>query len=163
MSESSDQRREGGTRPATSEADIGGVVIAVLLVVVGAVTLIDTADYLDTDSVVFPRAAAIMLIVCSVLVAVGSFVKGDAASGFGTGHWWRRLLLVGGMIVTCLLMPLVSFLPAVAVSFVTALIAATHERVSVIRGVSYVLASVVIVLGFYVLFRYGLKVPLPSG
>ena len=161
MTKAGDQRNGSSAQITTTRADIGGVVIAVLLVLVGAVTLVDTADYLDTDSVVFPRAAAIMLIVCSVLVAVVSFVRGDVASGFGTGHWWRRLLLVGGMIVTCLLMPFVSFLPAVIVSFITALIAATHERLSAIRAVSYVLASVVIVLGFYVLFRYGLKVPLP--
>lgn len=142
--------------------DLGTVLISVLLVVAGAVTLIDTADYLDTDSVVFPRVAALMLIVCSVFVAVFSLVRGEASEGFGSGHWWRRLLLVLSMIAACLLMPWLSFLPAVAVSFVGALIAATHERISLATVAAYGLASIVIVLGFYLLFRYGLRVPLPS-
>jgi len=133
----------------------------VLLVIVGAVALIDTADYLDTDSVVFPRAAAIMMIVCSVLVAVVSLFSGQISDGFGSGQWWRRLLLVGSMILACLLMPWLSFLPAVAISFTGALLAATHERSSLVRGAAYTVASFVIVLGFYLLFRYALQVPLP--
>jgi len=161
MSDKNGQQTPGNAIPASGTSDLGAVVISALLVIIGAVTLIDTADYLDTDSVVFPRAAAMMLIICAVSVAVISFMRGPVSGGFGSGQWWRRLLLVGSMIIACLLMPLVSFLPAVAVSFVGALLAATHHRISFARICAYGLASIVIVIGFYLLFRYGLQVPLP--
>ena len=124
----------------------GTVIIALILIAVGVVTLFDTAGYTDIDSVVFPRAAAIMLIVTSTLVVFVALLRGDDAPGFGTGLWWRRLVLVGAMVLAVLLMPWVSFLPAVAVAFVGALLAAMHERWQPRLAA---------------LFRFALQVPLP--
>ena len=118
----------------------GTVIIALILIAVGVVTLFDTAGYTDIDSVVFPRAAAIMLIVTSTLVVFVALLRGDDAPGFGTGLWWRRLVLV---------------------AFVGALLAAMHERWQPRLAVLYGVSSVVILLGFYALFRFALQVPLP--
>lgn len=139
----------------------GTVIIALMLIGVGVVTLFDTAGYTDIDSVVFPRAAAIMLIVTSSLVALVALLRGDDSPGFGAGLWWRRLLLVGAMLVAVLLMPWVSFLPAAALAFAGALLAAMHERWQWRRALLYGVSAVVILLGFYALFRFVLQVPLP--
>ncbi len=42
--------------------------------VAGVVTLWDTTSYTDTDSQVFPRAAAILLIVCASIALISGLV-----------------------------------------------------------------------------------------
>lgn len=129
--------------------------------IVGAVTLFDTLSYSDVDSKVFPRAAAILLILASVISIVLTLLKPVADEGFGSGTWWRRVLLVSAMLTACLLMPKLGFVTSSAIAFLGALLAAMHDQWTVRNACVYIVSGLIVVGGFYALFQYGLNVPLP--
>ena len=142
----------------------GALLASAFFVVLGIVALIDTASYTDVDSKVFPRAAAILLIVCATASLLRDLVgprDRAADEGFGPGSWWRRVLLVAAMLGCCALMPLTGFLPASAVAFAGGLLAAMHDRWSVRTIALYWGSGALIMAAFYTLFRHGLNVPLP--
>ncbi|OCW55519.1 tripartite tricarboxylate transporter TctB family protein [Hoeflea olei] len=147
--------------PAAARKDVGTLIIASLFIVLGLLTLQDVTTYSDTDSVVFPRFVAYALIVCSALVILASWLRPNPANGFGSGDWWRRVLLVATMLVCCFVMPAAGFLPATAIAFAGGLIAARHEGWSVKTALVFAVSGVVIMAAFYALFRYPLGVPLP--
>lgn len=140
---------------------LGGLIVSAIFVIVGVVTLYDSLSYSDIDSKVFPRAAAIVLIVCSMLSIVGSLLRPVQEPGFGRGAWWRRILLVVSMLAACLAMPQLGFLPAGFIAFGGTLIASMHDRWTVQAAAVFVASSIVIMVGFYSLFRFVLHVPLP--
>jgi putative tricarboxylic transport membrane protein len=129
--------------------------------VIGLVTFYDTLSYSDVDSKVFPRAAAILLVLASSASIVTTLLKPVADEGFGSGSWWRRAVLLMSMLAACILMPDTGFLIASAVAFAGALISAMHDKWAVRAAVIYGLSGLVVVGGFYTLFRYVLNVPLP--
>lgn len=146
---------------ADRQGQTGSLLIAGFFVLAGAITLYDTTRYTDVDSMVFPRAAATLLIICSLLSLVSTWLRPSAEPGFGQGSWWRRLLLVASMLGACLLMPVIGFLGAGCVAFVGGLIAAMHLRWSAATAFRYGGSGLIIMVGFYALFRYALHVPLP--
>lgn len=139
----------------------GTLVVASLFVMVGVITLYDTTTYSDLDAKVFPRAAAIVLILSSLAVIFAALLRPVHEPGFGQGSWWRRVLLVACMLTACFLMPHVGFLPAGFIAFGGAMVAAMHERWSLQTAAGYTVAGIVIMVGFYALFRFALNVPLP--
>lgn len=141
--------------------DIGTLLIAAIFVGLGLLTLHDVSGYSDSDSVVFPSFVAYALIFFSVLVAIYSWLKPNLENGFGSGDWWRRLLLVASMIAACLMMPYTGFLPATAVAFAGSLIAARHEGWDFRSAAVFAGSGAVIMGAFYALFRFALGVPLP--
>lgn len=141
--------------------DIGSLVISLVFVLIGLVVLYDTTGYSDRDSKIFPRAAAIALILASVASCIGWMLRPAPVAGFGDGNWWRRLLLVGSMLVAALLMPRIGFLPAGILVFAGGLVAGMENRWTPRALVLYGTCSVVIVTAFYALFKYALYVPLP--
>lgn len=149
---------------------IGSLVVAAFFVFAGAVTLYDTTSYSDIDSRVFPRAAAIVLIVCSLASIVYSLLRTATASegsahsnepGFGEGSWWRRCLLVASMLAACVAMPYVGFLAAGSIAFAGGLLAGMHQQWTAKTLAVYAGSGAVLMMGFYVLFRFALSVPLP--
>ncbi|MGQ7844330.1 tripartite tricarboxylate transporter TctB family protein [Granulosicoccus sp. 3-233] len=140
---------------------LGSLIVSAFFVIAGVVTLYDTLSYSDMDSKVFPRAAAIVLIVCAMLSIVGNLLRPVSEPGFGQGAWWRRILLVLSMLAACLAMPLVGFLPAGFIAFGGSLFASMHERWSARAAIVFLLSSLMIMVGFYALFRFVLHVPLP--
>lgn len=141
--------------------DIGTLLIAAVFVGLGLITLYDVTGYSDSDSIVFPTFVAYALIFCSILVIIYSWLKPNPENGFGSGDWWRRLLLVASMIAACLMMPYAGFLPATTVAFAGSLIAARHEGWDVRNGIVFALSGAMIMGAFYALFRFALGVPLP--
>ena len=49
----------------SSQLSIGSFIASAFFIIAGIVTLYDTMSYSDIDSKVFPRAAAIVLIICA--------------------------------------------------------------------------------------------------
>ena len=98
--------------------DVGTLIVASLFIGLGLITLYDVTTYSDSDSVVFPTFVAYALIFFSVLVIIYSWLWPSQHNGFGSGDWWRRLLLVVTMLAACLFMPFAGFLPATAIAFV---------------------------------------------
>jgi len=141
--------------------DIGTLIVASLFIALGLLTLHDVTSYSDTDSIVFPSFVAYALIFCSVLVIIYSWLRPNRDNGFGTGVWWRRLLLVATMLAGCFVMPFTGFLPATAIAFAGGLIAARHEGWDIKSAVVFAVSGVFIMAAFFSLFRFALGVPLP--
>jgi hypothetical protein len=141
--------------------DVGTLAVASLFIGLGLVTLYDVTTYSDRDSVVFPTFVACALIFCSVLVIIRSWLWPNPHNGFGSGDWWRRLLLVVTMLAACLVMPFSGFLPATAIAFAGGLVAARHEGWDARSALVFAASGVFIMAGFYALFRFALGVPLP--
>ena len=150
-------------QPSSSnpQGHIGSLVISALFVVAGAVTLYDTTGYSDRDSKVFPQTVAIILIITAALSFIAQFLKRPEEDGFGAGSWWRRCLLVVTMLLTCVAMPIVGFLPAGVIAFAGGPIAAMHDRWTLRTVLLYWGAGAVIMIAFFTLFKYALHVPLP--
>ena len=139
----------------------GSLIISAMFVVAGVITLYDTLGYTDRDSQVFPQTVAIILIVCASISFTMSFIKPSNEEGFGHGVWWRRVLLISTMVLTCVFMPIVGFLPASIVAFAGGLIAAMHDRWTFSRILVYWGSGGIIMVAFYTLFKFVLHVPLP--
>jgi hypothetical protein len=157
------QMIDGSAGPARK--DIGTLLIASLFIGLGLVTLYDVTTYSDTDSVVFPTFVAYALIFCSVLVILYSWLRPSPDNGFGSGNWWRRLLLVATMHDRCLSGDALcsGFLTGNSrLPFAGSLIAARHEGWDMpVAGLCSQPPASVIMAGFYALFRFALGVPLP--
>ncbi len=149
--------------PKTGTKDVGGGVVAVVLVLVGALVYHDTLSYADGDSSVFPRTVSIVLMVISALVALVSFLGGRRNDGESVpgGSWPRRLLLPLVMLGPVLLMKAIGFLPAMLVMFAALLLVANYDDWTPRRAVIYLASGAGVVGAFYLVFRYWLQVPLP--
>lgn len=144
-----------------NQVKIGSFLITALFIIVGIVTLYDTLSYTDIDSKVFPRAAAIVLIICATVSLIMELLKPAESEGFGVGIWWRRVLLVITMLLCCLAMPYIGFLFSAMIAFAGAMIAAMHDQWTTKGLLVYWSSGVLIMVAFYALFRFTLLVPLP--
>ena len=149
------------TTDAKSQGQLGSLLVSTLLILVGVVTLWDTTSYTDRDSQVFPQTVAIILIITAAISLVMRLLKPLSEGGFGHGIWWRRILLILTMFLTCFLMPNIGFLLAAIVAFAGGLISAMHDRWTVKKILLYAISGVLIMLAFYSLFKFALHVPLP--
>ena len=59
-----DTRSETHSQTAQSSR-LGSIVVATMLIIIGVITLYDTASYTDIDSKVFPQTSALALILFS--------------------------------------------------------------------------------------------------
>lgn len=141
--------------------NIGTLIISGLFIIAGIITIYDTQSYGDLDSMVFPRAAAIVLIICATISLLIGLLKPTEDEGFGTGIWWRRITLITTMLVCCFTMPYIGFLAAGVISFIGGLISAMHDNWSKRTMLIYGGSGALVMVGFYTLFRYALHVPLP--
>ncbi len=144
--------------------NIGGAVIAVLLIALGAVVIADTRTYGDADSAVFPRTVAIVMIVISVLVLLRAIFRAPRLTGDevpARGSWPRRILLPAVMLASVLMMKAVGFVAAALVMFAGVLLVANHDELTLRRALVYGASGIAVVAGFYLVFRYWLMVPLP--
>ena len=145
----------------TTKRDYGSLIISLLFVAIGVITLYDTTGYTDVDSKIFPRAAAIALILAAGASCIRWMLFPRKSEGFGGGTWWRRILLIGSMLIAALAMPKIGFLPSGILVFIGGLAAGMEERWDLRSIVLYAVCSAVIVTAFYSLFKYALYVPLP--
>jgi hypothetical protein len=150
--------------PGSVKRDIGGIVIALILVGVGFLVLYDTTTYGDVDSAAFPRAVAIGLILVSALVILRAFALKPRTSESelpDPGSWVRRIALIVVMLGSVLLMAPLGFLPAMVIMFGGVLVVANYDEWNLRRAVIYVVSGSAVVIGVYAVFRYWLLVPLP--
>jgi len=143
------------------DGHIGSLVISALFVIMGIIALYDTTGYSDRDSQVFPRTVAILMILTAGVSLVTRFLHPHESGGFGTGTWWRRVLLIVAMFAGCLAIPHIGFLASGMIAFAGGLIAAMHDRWTPITAVLYAGSGMAVMIAFFALFRYVLHVPLP--
>jgi hypothetical protein len=149
------------TSPPKSINHNGTLIVCALFVLAGIITLYDTTSYTDRDSKVFPQAVAIILIITASIAFVVRFLNPSNDGGFGQGVWWRRVLLVVTMLLTCIAMPFMGFLFAGSIEFAGGLIAAMHDKWSPRKVSIYWGSGAVIMIAFFALFKFVLHVPLP--
>lgn len=148
-------------RTSRTQSQIGSLIVTGLFVMLGLVTLYDTASYTDRDGQVFPQTVAIILIITAGLSLITQFLKPDDEAGFGTGIWWRRILMIVTMFLTCFAIPITGFLIAGAIAFTGGLITAMHDKWSINTVILYFSSGAAIMIAFYSLFKFILHVPLP--
>ena len=139
----------------------GSIVVASLLIIIGFITLYDAASYTDIDSKVFPQTSAIALILFSALAIAKQIMQPSIVSGIELGAWWRRIVLVGSMLLSCALMPYTGLLFACILTFAIGLIASMHDQWTQRKAMVYFLCGLSIIVCFYTLFKFVLHVPLP--
>jgi putative tricarboxylic transport membrane protein len=145
--------------------DMASVVMACLFIIMGVVALWDTTNMMDSDSYVFPRAIAIAMILFSLALIVWKLAKPAArkdANGISASNF-RRIALVGVMLLSCLLMPWLGFLISGFATFFLLMLVAMYDAWTPAKKIIYPLIAVAVVLGFYGLFANLLQVPLPVG
>ena len=139
--------------------------MAVVFILLAALSLWDTTTMADADSYVFPRAIAIAMIAFSIALIVWNLVRpsaenGGAVEGASTP---RRIGLVAAMLVGTALMPYVGFLLSGLVVFAAIIWISMYDPWTRYRKIVYPLVCVGVVLGFYTIFAKVLLVPLPAG
>lgn len=145
--------------------DVGGMVMAVVFIVLAAVSLWDTTTMADADSYVFPRAIAVAMIAFSIALIVWNLVRPSADNGatVESASTPRRIGLVAAMLIGTALMPYVGFALSGVVVFAAITWFAMYDPWTRFRLIVYPLVGIAIVLGFYAIFAKVLLVPLPTG
>lgn len=150
-----------GSPSSKSQGQFGSLLISTLFIFIGLITLYDTMSYSDSDSQVFPQTVAIILIITAGISLIARILKPSNEGGFGQGIWWRRVLFIFAMFITCFAMPIIGFLASGVIAFISGLIAAMHHKWSFKTILVYGCSGAIIMISFFILFKYILFVPLP--
>ena len=150
-----------GTSSSKSQGQFGSLFISTLFIFIGLITLYDTTSYSDRDSQVFPQTVAIILIITAGTSLATRLLKPSNEGGFGEGIWWRRVLFISAMFITCFAMPIIGFLASGVIAFTSGLIAAMHDKWSFRTVLIYGCSGAIIMVSFFILFKFILFVPLP--
>lgn len=144
--------------------DVGGMVTAAFFILLGAVLYYDTTTMLDRDSYVFPRAVIAAMIGLSLAVIIMNLVRPEAETGGPErGSVVRRAGLVVAMVAAIALMPVLGFVVSGLIAFMIIMVLAMYDPWTRFRLIVYPVVGIAIVVGFYVLFKEVLYVPLPTG
>jgi putative tricarboxylic transport membrane protein len=163
-------RRSGGTvaigaesAPADRRGGIGwgSAIISVLLICFASLAINDARSYTDIDSVVFPVAVSIALIVFSLVVLARSLLGYGGEKEADEGSFPRRAILVASMLACSLLLESLGFIVCSIALFVVLTFVGMHERWTARTAILYASTGLVIIVGFTWLFRSVLGVPLP--
>jgi len=149
----------------TPGTDMGTVVVACLFIIMAIVSLWDTTTMMDSDSYVFPRAIAIVMILLCLTLIISNLIRStgeklEKAKGVST---IRRISLVTVMLLSCVLMPWLGFLISGFATFLLLMLVSMYDEWSPAKKIIYPLVAVTIVAAFYTLFSKLLMVPLPVG
>ena len=149
----------------TQGRDMATVLVACLFIILAMVSLWDTTTMMDSDSYVFPRAIAIVMIVLSLTLIILNLIrpvsdKKETVKGVST---IRRVSLVVVMLFSCVLMPWLGFLISGFATFILLMLVSMYDEWSPGKRIIYPLIAATIVAGFYTLFSKLLLVPLPVG
>ena len=150
--------------PTDRKMPASDVVMAALFIAIAAITLWDTTSYTDADSYVFPRTVAAALIAFSlVLILQWLLGRQSPSEPQAAGSTPRRITLVVAMLAATLAMPWIGFLVSGVLAFAAILLIAMYDPWTRFRTIIYPIAGLTIVVGFYLLFKEVLQVPLPVG
>lgn len=110
---------------------------------------------------VFPRTIASLMIALGLIYIVftlrGRTDRGPRVEGSNV----RRVGVMAVMLAWAFTLEPMGFLPSSAAAFVVLLALANYDRWTARRAVGFAAASVLMLGGFYFLFKHLLKVPLP--
>ncbi len=142
--------------------DVGGIVFGLLFIALGTWVITETAEMSALGSV-FPRAIAGAMIVFSTLMVVVRLIRPRGHETPETGSTPRRLGFVAIVAAWVLLLGVIGFFTTSLVSFLALMVVAHHDPWTPRLAAVLVVAGVVIVTAFHILFTEVLNVPLPTG
>ncbi len=145
--------------------DVGGLIMSSLFIVIALVALWDTTHMLDSDSYVFPRVIAIAMIILNIILIGRNLLhltdeNEEPKAGAST---FRRVALIVGMLVSCIMMPFLGFMVSGVLTFLFLMLVSMFDQWTAKTRIIYPLVAIVLVIGFYMLFSKLLLVPLPVG
>ncbi len=143
------------------KSNLPSLVVSIFFIAVALITFYDTLSYGDIDSKVFPRTAAtILLIGATISLILQLLNRLPTEEGITFNNWWKRVVLIGTMLVACSVMFYTGFLIASMIAFMGCMFAAKHAHWSIKKTAFNIIFGLIILVGFYALFQYGLDVPL---
>jgi hypothetical protein len=140
--------------------DWPGAVGSAIAIAIGGAALAYSGTFSMLGSV-FPRTIASLMIALGLIYIVftlrGRTVRGSRVEGSNV----RRVGVMAVMLAWAFTLQPMGFLPSSAAAFVVLLALANFDRWTARRAVGFAAASVLMLGGFYFLFKHLLKVPLP--
>ncbi|PIE64788.1 MAG: hypothetical protein CSA26_06255 [Desulfobacterales bacterium] len=152
-------------REKSSRKDVGGLIIASLFILIAVVMLWDTTNMMDSDSYVFPRAVAIVMIALNILLIFRMLTKritAEEKKEAPDASSVRRVALIIGMLFSCVLMSYLGFFVSAIITFLLLIRVSMYDEWTVTRKLLYPAVALALVTGFYLLFSEILLVPLPT-
>ncbi len=143
--------------------DYGGMLFAAGFIIIGAWALWETRAFTPLGAI-FPRAIASTMIVFAASYVVVAILKPllgkDSRSAESTP---RRVLLGVLMVAWIAALSVLGFFTSSLIAFVLLMVISNYDRWTPFHLIVYPITAVCVVAGFYALFAYALKVPLPTG
>jgi len=144
----------------------GELVLPGLFILIAVIALWDTTNMMDSDSYVFPRAIAIAMIILNLLLIARKLLNltNDKEQTRTVGaSTFRRVALIIGMLISCMIMPYLGFLLSGIITFIFLMIISMYDEWTIKNKIIYPSTALITVIGFYLLFSKILLVPLPTG
>jgi len=143
--------------------DTGTVVIATLLLILGAAALWESREFSALGSI-FPRTIGIVLLI-ACMITLWRTLRGRTrpSRGLFPDGWVRGVLLMAVMSLWIALLEPVGFVVAGVVAYVLLALITEREPMTLWRFLRFVLVAAAFVIAFQVIFVHGLNVQLPTG
>jgi len=153
--------RVSGTKVQPTR-DAGGIVLAVLFVLLGLWMIWESAD-MSALGAVFPRTIAAVMILCSLALVVRQWLHFKARGATADGSTFRRVALILIMGIWVLLLSVLGFFASSLLAFFALLVVANYDGWNRRRAFQYGGAGVAVVGMCYLIFVRLLSVPTPHG
>lgn len=148
---------------ARDTRDLRGTIGALIFIAVGGVCWWDIREMPSPQAAVFPQTVTGLMVAFSALLILRNLLGYASPEPIGSaGSVIRRVALIVVMIVATLAMPYLGFPIAALAAYVAIMAIAMYERWTPARLCLYPASGVVVVLGFYSIFKYLFQVPLPE-
>ena len=142
--------------------DWRGIAGAAGFVLIGAAVLYFSKDFSRLGAV-FPRTIGWAMVLFALACILWAWLRPGAGVEAAKGSTLRRAALALAMLGWALLLKVVGFLASGAVAFVLLMLVANYDRWTPRRALGYLSLAAALLGGMYVIFRFGLHVPLPAG
>lgn len=142
--------------------DLHGMMATVAFIAGGVAALYYSRDFTALGSV-FPRTIGSAMVLFAIAYIVWAWLKPGPVAVLEKGSMPRRVLLAATMLAWSLLLNVLGFLSSSALAFAALLLISNYDRWTLRMAMVYLLVGAVVLGGIYATFRFGLKVPLPTG
>lgn len=148
---------------AAGGVDWNNVAAAVFFLAVSAVVLVDSADYTDRDSSVFPNTVAIAMAFFSLLMLVRSYIRPRNHPPQELGSVLRRVGVAAAMLAAAGMMPWAGFYIAAVFAMTALTFLANFDKWTWRRAAGYIFSLGAVSSVLATLFVHAFLIPLPVG
>ncbi len=142
--------------------DVAGIAISIVLMILSLMIWM-SARHFDDMSAVFPKAVSLCLAIFAGGYVIQAFVYRKSKAVVIEGSLIRRLLMFVILLAWAFCLEPLGFLLSSLLGYGSAILVANFDRWTMKSLLIYGMTGIIITGGLFLLFRYGLNVPLPSG